>query len=106
MSAGEAGVAILWKPLLWVLGGTLALLKALLAYIWFSESRKNKKTSDELAGFKEHVRENYYDKESIHLLHKPMQDTLSRFVDVTEELKNEVTKIQVQNARNGNERRD
>lgn len=72
MSAEVATVSVLWKPLAWIFGGLLALIKGLLFYIWVShtkelekQDKKNSETQKEVATMKLDLNKNYYDKDEI-----------------------------------------
>lgn len=106
MSAGEAGIAVLYKPLMALLGGFALIIKGLLIYIWVTMVKKNNKTKNDLDNFKNEVSRDYYNKESVDLIVAPIDKTLERFVNVTEELKEEITQLRIQNAKHAEQRRD
>lgn len=72
MSAEVATVSALWKPLAWVFGGLLAVIKLFIGYIWVRHQKDVEKLGDENSSLKKKVSEmelnlnkNYYDKEEI-----------------------------------------
>lgn len=78
MSAEVATAGALWKPLAWVFGGLLALIKGLLIYIWVKttgEIKDNKRSYDEL---KEKMEDGYYTREHIDLIITPLKQSIDR----------------------------
>lgn len=72
MSAEVATASALWKPLAWLFGGLLALIKLFIGYIWVKHTRDVEKISARLeasektqADMKLDMTKNYYDKEEI-----------------------------------------
>jgi len=72
MSAEVATASALWKPLAWIFGGLLALIKLFIGYIWVKHTKDVEKLSDSNAKLQKKVSEmelditkNYYDKEEI-----------------------------------------
>lgn len=72
MSAEVATAGALWKPLAWIFGGLLALIKLFIGYIWVKHTKDVEKLSESNAKLQKKVSEmelditkNYYDKEEI-----------------------------------------
>ena len=72
MSAEVATASALWKPLAWLFGGLLALIKLFIGYIWVSHqkdveklSSKNSALEQKVSSMELDITKNYYDKEEI-----------------------------------------
>lgn len=95
MSAEVATASALWKPLVWVFGGLLALIKGLLIYIWVKttgEIKENKKSVDDL---KEKIEDGYYTREHIDLIVKPLKESIDRSNEIHTQLNTSVEKLTV-----------
>ena len=86
MSAGEIGVAALWKPISFVLGVIFSLIAALWAMIT-SRIRKNEETS---SATQADLNKNYYDKDEtvkMIMLHtSPLKEAIDRQTAALEKL--------------------
>lgn len=79
MSAEVATASVLWKPILWVFGGLLALIKLFIAYIWYAHKddvksikseveetkKKNSAQDARVTKLELDLTKNYYDKDEI-----------------------------------------
>lgn len=93
MSAEAATVGALWKPFVWLFGGLLALIKALLIYIWVKttgEIKENKRSVDNL---KEKMEDGYYTREHIDLIVQPLKESIDRSNDLHKELNENVKEL-------------
>lgn len=72
MSAEVATASALWKPLAWIFGGLLALIKLFIGYIWVRHQKDVDKISAKQSQIEKRqndleldITKNYYDKEEI-----------------------------------------
>lgn len=72
MSAEVATVSAFWKPLAWVFGGLLALIKVFIGYIWLTHKKdvdslatKNTALEKKVNDLELDITKNYYDKDEI-----------------------------------------
>lgn len=72
MSAEVATASVLWKPLAWIFGGLLAIIKLFIGYIWVRHQKDVDALKSEIVSQKSEMSEmrldmtkNYYDKEEI-----------------------------------------
>lgn len=93
MSAEVATASALWKPLVWVFGGLLALIKGLLIYIWVKttgEIKDNKRSVDEL---KDKIEDGYYTREHIDLIVQPLKSSIDESNKIHSKLSESVDRL-------------
>jgi len=93
MSAEAVGVATIWKPIIWVVGGLLALIKGLLIYIWVDSTKKTSQNTKDLRDFKSEVSTQYYSREHVDLIITPIKESLDRNTAATEKLHDAITEL-------------
>lgn len=78
------------KFILWLVGGLIGSIQALLAVVWFAEKNKNNKTEKLASETKDRLHKDYYTKKEtddrIALYNQPLKESLDRNTEVTEEL--------------------
>lgn len=93
MSAGEIGIAALWKPLVFILG----VIGTLIATIWGMLTARMKKQEESTEATKDNLNRNYYSKDEtlqMIVLHtQPLKEALDANTRATEKLCEKIDRI-------------
>jgi preprotein translocase subunit SecG len=105
MSSGAEGIALLWKPLMWVLGGLFTVISLLVGAVWNANTKKVKKVSDDHEALSVKLLTDYMTKEQteamIEAYNRPLIEALKENTEAQKEVVKELRHLRENQIRAG-----
>lgn len=105
MSSGAEGIALLWKPIAWVVGGLVSFIAILAGAIWADNKKKVQKVSEDHAELSVKLLTDYMTKEQTEALieahNRPLIEALRENTEAQKEVVQELRQLRENQIRAG-----